>query len=91
MPPDLSNVAVMDVAALMLVTVQLLPVLALQPDQFFSLEPVAGVAVSVMDVLVAKGSLQSSPQLMPAGLLVTVPLPNPDLLTVSVCVAPAYM
>lgn len=84
MPPDLSNVAVTDVAALMLVTVQLFPVLTLQPDQVFSLEPVAGVAVNVMLDPVAKASLQSRPQLIPTGLLVTVPLPWPALVTVSV-------
>lgn len=38
-----------------------------------------GVAVSVATVPLAKDSLQSIPQLIPAGELVTVPVP--DLLT----------
>ena len=89
MPPDLSSVAVTDVVALMLVTVQVFPVLELQPDQLFSLEPEAGAAVNVMVELFAKDSLQSNPHSMPAGLLVTVPLPVPAFATVSVCTAPA--
>lgn len=47
-------------------------------------EPLAGVAVSVTMVPLVTLSLQSAPQLIPAGLLVIVPVPNPDLATVNV-------
>jgi hypothetical protein len=43
-------------------------------------EPAAGVAVSLTDVPDAKGSLQSLPQLIPAGVDFTAPVPLPDLL-----------
>ncbi len=46
-------------------------------------EPVAGVAVSVTSVPLAKVAEQVVPQLMPAGLLVTVPLPVPARTTAS--------
>jgi len=54
------------------------------PPQPVKLEPVSALAVRVTEVLAVYGSLQSEPQLMPAGELVTVPLPVPDLLTVRV-------
>jgi hypothetical protein len=47
-------------------------------------EPAAGAAVSVTDVPAVTDSVQSEPQLMPAGLLTTVPVPVPDLVAVSV-------
>ena len=53
------------------------------PDQPTNLEPDAAVAVSLTDVPLAKLALQVVPQLMPDGLLVTVPAPLPALCTVS--------
>ena len=78
-----ANVAVTEVAALT-VTVQVpVPVqpLPLQPE---NVEPAAGVAVSVTAVPVANVAEHVAPQLMPAGALVTVPLPVPALVIVSV-------
>jgi hypothetical protein len=53
----------------------------LQPE---NVEPAAGVAVSVMAVPLAYAAAQVGLQEMPAGLLVTVPSPEPALFTVSV-------
>jgi hypothetical protein len=53
----------------------------LQPSNF---EPDAGVAASVTTVPTEYGSEQSEPQLIPAGLLETVPAPPPALATVNV-------
>jgi hypothetical protein len=55
-----------------------------QPDRT---DPAAGIAVNVTDVLVAYDSEQSVPQSIPVGLEVTVPDPDPALVTVSVAVA----
>lgn len=60
-----------------------------QPDglQPANVEPVAAVAVSATTVLLVKENAedeQAVPQLIPAGLLVTVPLPVPALFNVSV-------
>ena len=46
-------------------------------------EPLLGFAVSVTDVPTVKLALHVSPQLMPAGVLVTVPAPVPEVITVS--------
>jgi hypothetical protein len=45
------------------------------PDQLEKIFPWLGVAVKVTDVPETKTSLQSEPQLMPAGLVVRVPDP----------------
>src|SRR5918995_961871 len=54
------------------------------PSQPANVDPDAGVAVSVTGVSCGNPAEQSDPQLMPAGSLVTVPLPPPDLTTVRV-------
>lgn len=59
---------------------------AQEPLQPANVEPAAGVAVSVTEVPVVKLALQLVPQLIPAGVLVTVPPPVPWRSTVSVWV-----
>jgi hypothetical protein len=56
------------------------------PLQPVKVEPAAGVAVKVTAVPPANAEEHVAPQEIPAGLLVTVPVPAPDLLTVSVTV-----
>jgi len=77
------NVAVTDVAALT-VTAQT-PVPAhpppLQPE---NVEPVAGVALKVTTVPLVNAVEQVAPQEMPPGALVTLPLPVPEFVTLSV-------
>jgi len=77
------NVAVTVVPAVSVTTHEPLP-LQPPPLQPAKVAPLAGVAVSVTVAPVAYGSVQSVPQLMPAGTLVTVPAPAPVRLTVSV-------
>jgi hypothetical protein len=48
-------------------------------------DPGLAAAVRVMDWPSEYDSIQSNPQLIPAGLLVTVPDPKPDLTTLSSC------
>jgi hypothetical protein len=61
----------------------------LQPEKS---DPVAGVAANVTLLAEAKLALHVKPQLMPTGLLVTVPVPVPLFDTVSDCVdAPLVM
>jgi hypothetical protein len=67
----------------LMLTVQL-PVPEHAPVQPVNVEPVAGVAVKVTAVPLANAAEQVAPQEMPVGALVTVPLPAPVLLTVSV-------
>src|SRR5688572_20675752 len=55
--------------------------LPLQPP---NVDPGDGVAVNVTVVPLMKAELQVVPQLMPDGLLVTVPSPTPALVTVRV-------
>src|SRR6058998_602398 len=77
------KVAVTVVAALR-VTVQAPGPEQPPPLQPLKVEPAAGAAVSVTAVPLAKLAAQVAPQVMPAGLLVTVPAPVPALETVSV-------
>jgi hypothetical protein len=59
-----------------MVTAQI-PLPAQAPLQPVKVESLAGLAVRVTTVLAAYTSLQSAPQPMPLGLLVTVPEPAP--------------
>src|SRR5207245_3580176 len=77
------NVAVTVVAALT-VTVQAPGPEQPPPLQPLKVEPAAGAAVSVTAVPLVKLAAQVAPQLMPAGELVTVPLPVPAGVTVRV-------
>ena len=67
--------------AVVMVTLQVLPLLELHPLQLAKVEPIAAEAVSVTLLPELKLALQEKPQLMPAGLLVMVPVPVPALLT----------
>jgi hypothetical protein len=80
-PPLLLNVAVAALAAL-IVTEQL-PVPVQAPLQPAKVEPVPAAAVRVTTVPLLKFALQVLGQLMPVGLLLTVPVPVPASLTVS--------
>jgi hypothetical protein len=76
------NVAVTVVAAVTVTTHVPVPSHgALQPVK---VDPVAGAAVSVTCVPLAKLPAQVAPQLIPAGALVTVPVPVPAFVTVKV-------
>ncbi len=66
------------------VTVQLKPLPVQAPDHPANCEPAAALAVSVTVVVSRKVALQVLPQLMPLGVLVTDPVPDPSLVTVSV-------
>jgi hypothetical protein len=76
-------VAVTVVAALS-VTVQVPVPEQLPPLQPEKVEPAAGAAVKVTAVPLANAAVHVAPQEIPAGLLVTVPVPAPLELTVSV-------
>lgn len=75
------NVAVIELALVSVTLQVLVPVQA--PDQPANVEVAFGAAVSVTMVPLGKLALQVGPQLIPAGLLVTVPAPVPALWTVS--------
>jgi hypothetical protein len=68
--------------AALIVTLQA-PVPVQAPLQPENVEPVAGAAVRVTAVPLVNDAEQVAPQAMPAGVLVTVPLPVPALVTVS--------
>jgi hypothetical protein len=76
------KVAVTDLSEF-IVKVQVLLVPEQSPDQPAKVEPESAVAVRVTVVPEAKYATHSDPQLIPAGLLVTVPDPVPVLETVS--------
>src|SRR5205814_266122 len=82
-----ANVALTVRAALMVrLQLLLLPKLAHAPPQLWRKKPVSGAAFRSTTVPLLYVSLQSEPplpQLMPAGLLVSEPLPPPILLTSS--------
>jgi hypothetical protein len=54
------------------------------PDHPVNADPAAGFGVNVTEALSANWALQPFPQVMPPGLLVTVPTPLPAFVTVSV-------
>ena len=56
-----------------------MPVAEQLPVQPVKVEPVAGLAVAVISVLLLNEAEQVAPQLIPAGLEVTVPEPVPAL------------
>ena len=64
------------------VTVQVGDALVQAPLQPMKLEPAAATAVSVTVAPFVKSASQVAPQSMPAGPLVTVPLPVPAFVTV---------
>jgi hypothetical protein len=76
------NVAVTELAAVS-VTLQA-PVPVQAPDHPANVDPALAVGVSVTAVPLAKPALHVVGQLIPAGLLVTVPEPVPAVCTVSV-------
>lgn len=86
-PPEALNVAVTVVFELR-VTAQFPVPEQPPPLQPAKSEPEAGVAVKVTTVSDEKDLEQVEPQLIPEGLLVTVPVPVPDLITWSVTVLP---
>jgi hypothetical protein len=69
------------VAAALMVTLQA-PVPVHAPLQPVKVEPVPGVAVNTTIVPVVNEAAHVAPQAMPAGALVTAPVPVPDLVTV---------
>ena len=73
----------MTAAAALIVNVQVPVPLHPPPLQPAKDEPPVGVAVSVTCCPELKLALQVTAQLMPLGLLVTVPLPPPPIVTVS--------
>lgn len=78
---DVLKVAVTEAAAVRVTAHVPLPLQA--PDHPANVEPELGTAVSVTEVPLAKLALHVVPQLMPVGLLVTVPVPVPASCTVS--------
>ena len=61
-----------------------LPFAVQLPDQPANVDPEAAVAINATAVPLLMLAVQVLPQLIPAGLLVTVPVPLPERVTVSV-------
>src|SRR5439155_4853878 len=80
------NVAV-TVRAAFIATVHVDPLTESHPLHPANADPLDAIAVSVTTVPLTYGSVQSAPQLMPAGLDVTVPEPAPAPAAVSVNVS----
>ena len=76
------NVAATLLVAFM-VTLQVVPLIEVHPLQPAKIEPLAATGVRATLVPGLKLALQVLPQLIPAGVLVTVPAPAPILLTLS--------
>ena len=68
----------------MLPVIVTLPAAVQFPDQPANVDPEAAVAVNVTAVPLLILAVQVLPQLIPTGLLVTVPVPFPARVTVSV-------
>jgi hypothetical protein len=81
------KLAVTDSAAVMEVEHAPLPEQA--PVHPAKVDPAAGFSVNVTEVPLAKFAMHVPGQLIPAGLLVTAPLPDPETFTVSANVVPA--
>jgi hypothetical protein len=90
--PALATVSAKDVCSKVAVTEEVPLIVTAQvpvpeqpaPVQPVKVEPAAGVAVKVTAVPLANAAEHVAPHEMPAGALVTVPIPAPALLTVSV-------
>ena len=78
--PDVLKVAVTDRACVM-ATIQVVLVPEQAPLHPEKTDPASGEAVNVTFVPLGKEALHVVPQLIPAGVLVTVPLPPPALVT----------
>lgn len=76
----------MTALVLSMVTVQVLPETESHPLQPLKVERKAGVAVRTTTVPLLKSAEQAAPQVIPAGLDVTVPLPTKRLVLLTVSV-----
>jgi hypothetical protein len=81
---DCTKLAVTEVAALTL-TVHVPVPEQPPPLQPVNMEPAVGVAAKVTALPLVNACEQVAPQEMPAGALVTLPLPAPAVVTVSAC------
>jgi hypothetical protein len=75
------KVAVTESLLLALIVTEQDPVPEQAPPQPAKIDPAAGVAASFTDVPAGKFELHVCPQLIPDGVLKTVPLPVPEMVT----------